>query len=99
MMRKNPAVESVNDIIVAVDHNTKSEVGNNHNNGMLVFLFSVIGLSLLSLSVLATMANAQTSSNSTLGTNSTSNETGVKQMGICQIGVKSSCNGDSNLPR
>jgi hypothetical protein len=33
------------------------------------------------------MANAQVPSNSTSGTNSTSNETGVKQMGICQVGA------------
>jgi hypothetical protein len=50
---------------------------------ILMFLFSVIGLSLLSLSILVIMANAQTPSNSTAGTNSTtSNETNVKQMGI-----------------
>jgi hypothetical protein len=42
------------------------------------------------------MANAQTPSNSTAGTNSTtSNETNVKQMGICQVGVKSPCNSNS----
>jgi hypothetical protein len=46
-----------------------------------------------------TMASAQTpppSSNSTVGSNSTtSNQTSVKQMGICQVGVKSPCNGSS----
>jgi hypothetical protein len=72
------------------DHKSKSQVGNHHKKSMCMFLFSVIGLTLLSLSVIAIMTNAQTSSNSTSGTNSTtSNETGVKLMGICQIGVKS----------
>jgi hypothetical protein len=68
----------------------------NNNNAMFVFLFSVIGLSLLPLSASATMANAQAPSNTTSGNNSTSNETGVKQMGICQVGVESPCNSDSN---
>ena len=51
----------------------------------------------LSLSILVIMANAQTpSNNSTAGTNSTtSNETNVKQMRICQVGVKSPCNSNS----
>ncbi|MFL6328681.1 MAG: hypothetical protein ACJ71K_08985 [Nitrososphaeraceae archaeon] len=46
-----------------------------------------------------TMANAQVPSNSTSGTNSTSNETGVKQMGICQVGAGGPCNGDSSLAK
>ena len=83
------------------EHITKSEVVNHRHKkkNMFIFLFSVMTLSLLSLSVLATMTNAQTSSNSTLGTNSTSNETGVKQMGICIVGAKSPCNGDINSPK
>jgi len=75
---------------------TKNPMNKGNNNAMFVFLFSVIGLSLLSLSASATMANAQAPSNTTSGTNSTSNETGVKQMGICVVGVESPCNGDSN---
>jgi hypothetical protein len=44
--------------------------------------------------------NAQPSpSNSSAGTNSTSNETNVKQMGICQVGAGGPCNGDSNSPQ
>jgi hypothetical protein len=66
------------------------------NNAVVMFLFSVIGLSLLSLSLLATMVNAQTSSNSTSGGNRHSNETNVKQMGICVVGAGGPCNGDSN---
>jgi hypothetical protein len=77
----------------------KKPLNKDNSNTMLMFLFSVIGLSLFSLSMSATMANAQTSSNSTLSTNSTSNETGVKQMGICIVGVKSPCNGDINSPK
>jgi len=72
---------------------TKNPMNKGNNNAMFVFLFSVIGLSLLSLSASATMANAQGPSNTTSGTNSTSNETGVKQMGICVVGVESPCNG------
>jgi hypothetical protein len=69
----------------------------NSNSAVLVFLFSVIALGLFSLSVSAIMVNAQAPSNTTSGSsNSTSNETGVKQMGICQEGVKSPCNGVSN---
>ncbi|MFL6331194.1 MAG: hypothetical protein ACJ705_09285 [Nitrososphaeraceae archaeon] len=74
---------------------TKNPMNKGNNNAMFVFLFSVIGLSLLSLSASATMANAQAPSNTTSGTNSTSNETGVKQMGICQVGAGGPCNGDS----
>jgi hypothetical protein len=51
---------------------------------------------MLSLSVLVTMANAQAPPSNSNPT--TSNETSVKQMGICQIGAKSPCNGDSNSP-
>jgi hypothetical protein len=66
------------------------------NNAVVMFLFSVIGLSLLSLSLLATMVNAQTSSNSTSGTDSTSNKNGAKEMGICVVGEDGPCNGDRN---
>ena len=86
------------------EHINKPEVVNHrhHKKNMIIFLFSVIALSLVSLSVLATMINAQTTpSNTTSGTNSTTtgNETGVKQMGICVVGAKSPCNGDSNSPK
>ena len=68
----------------------------NNNNTILMVLLSVIGLSLLSLSMLATMATAESSYNSTPGSsNSTGYDTTVKQMGICQTGVKSPCNGNS----
>ena len=65
---------------------------------ILVVLLSVIGLSLLALSMLATMASAQPSSNSVPASSSNSigsSDTTVKQMGICQVGVKSPCNGNS----
>jgi hypothetical protein len=69
----------------------------NSNDAMAMFLFSVIGLSLLSLSVRDTMVNAQTSSSSpTSGTDSTSNKNGVKEMGICVVGQGGPCNSDSN---
>ena len=89
--------------MAACDHVTQSEVVTRHKKkgSMFMFLFSVIALNLVSLYVLSTtMANAHTpSSNSKSNTNSTaSNETGVKQMGICVIGSKSPCNGDRNSP-
>jgi hypothetical protein len=63
MMRKN--------LTTGGNHITKSEVGNNnhhvHNKNTSVFLFSVIALSLVSLSLLVPIANAQTPSNSTPG--------------------------------
>jgi hypothetical protein len=65
-----------------------------------MFLLSAIALSVLSSIVSAMLANAQPSpSNSSAGTNSTSNETNVKQMGICQVGAGGPCNGDSNSPQ
>ena len=68
-----------------------------NNKGILVVLLSVIGLSLLTLSMLVTIASAQSSSNFMPGStgNSIGSDTTVKQMGICQVGVKSSCNGNS----
>ena len=73
---------------------TSSRSNNKH---ILVVLLSMIGLSLFTLSMLATMASAQSSSNSMPGSssNSTGSGTTVKQMGICQVGVKSPCNGSS----
>jgi hypothetical protein len=72
----------------------------NSNNAMLMFLFLVIGLSLFSLSVLTIVTSAQAFPGSTSSSNnSTSNEARVTQMGICQVGIKSPCNGDSNSPK
>jgi hypothetical protein len=69
---------------------------NKNNNVLLVFLFSIIGLGVISLTISATMANAQTSSNSMADANRASKETNVKQMGICLVGEGGPCNGDSN---
>jgi hypothetical protein len=69
----------------------------NNNNVMFMLLFLVFGLSLLSLSVPTIMTNAQASSNTTSGSNSTSNETRVTQMGICQVGAGGPCNGNSDF--
>jgi hypothetical protein len=65
----------------------------NNNNAMFMFLLSVIGLSLLSLSVPTIMTNAQAPSGSTSGNNSTSDETHATQMGICVVGAGGPCNG------
>ena len=80
-------------------HIIKSQLVNNrhYKKNIIIFLFSVITLSLVSLFLLATIANAQTSSNSTSGANSTtSNKTSVKQMGICVVGAGGPCNGDTS---
>ena len=67
---------------------------------LFVCLISAIALSVVSLTISAMQANAQPSpSNSSSDTNSTGNETNVKQMGICVVGAKSPCNGDSNSPQ
>ena len=72
----------------------------NSNDAMLIFLFSVIGLSIFSLSVFTIMTSAQASPGSVYSSNSsTSNETRVTQMGICQVGAESPCNGSSNSPQ
>jgi hypothetical protein len=76
---------------------SRSVYRGNNNNAMSMFLFSVIGLSLLSSVISATLANAQpSSSDSTSGTDSTSNKNGVKEMGICVVGAGGPCNGNSN---
>ena len=64
---------------------------------MFVFFISGIALSLVSLSLLATIANAQTTSDFTSGAKSTttSNESGVKQMGICVVGAGGPCNNNN----
>ena len=95
MVRKN--------LTTGGNHLSKSEIGNNNhhrNKSMYVFFISVIalGLVLVSLSLLATIANAQTSSDFTSGAKSTtSNESGVKQMGICEVGAGGPCNNYNNV--
>ena len=94
-MRKN--------LTTAGNRISKSEIGNNNhhrrNKSMYVFFISVIALGLVSvsLSLLATIANAQTTSDFTSGAKSTttSNESGVKQMGICVVGAGGPCNNNN----
>ena len=98
MVRKNLTTE-LSDVI------TKSEVGNhnhNHNNhhrNDSMFLVLVIAIGLVTatmLSILTTimmMINAQASSS---GDYNRDDSGADKQMGICVVGVKSPCNGDSN---
>jgi hypothetical protein len=62
-----------------------------------VFLFSVILLSLLSLSLSEIMINVQAYSGSTSGNNGSGNETRVTQMGICVVGVGGPCNDGSDF--
>jgi hypothetical protein len=66
-----------------------------------MFIFLIIGISLLSFSVLTIMINAQTSSGSTTS-GSSSGASGSKsntatQMGICVVGAGGPCNGDSDF--
>jgi hypothetical protein len=85
----------------------------NKNMILSVFLFLILGISFLSLSVPTTiMINAQLSSDSISGgTTSSSTEreenntkdtkvkdnTDKQQMGICVVGTGGPCNGDSNF--
>lgn len=89
------------------EHISKSEVGNNNNNHhkniISMFLFLIIGITLLSLSTVRTtiMINAQAysptaGSIATISNNNTSGASGVKQMGICVVGAGGPCNADSN---
>ena len=99
-MRKNVVVKSVNDIMGYI-----TQLGNYKN--MVIFLFLVIEIGLVSLPVSTTMINAQSYPSSTSGDNHTGNTTGTgngtstsnetRQMGICVIGVRSPCNGNSNF--
>jgi hypothetical protein len=99
MMRKN--------LTAGCDHITKSEVVIHHKKSMFVFLFSVIALSLvlslslisLSLSTFAVNAQPYSSGSVSSSNNITSSESHVIQMGICVVGAKSPCNGDSNSPK
>ena len=99
MMRKNVVVKSVNDITGYI-----TQLGNRKN--MVIFLFLVIEIGLVSLPVSTIMLNAQSYPSSTSGANQTGNTTGTgngtstsnetRQMGICVVGVRSPCNGNSN---
>jgi hypothetical protein len=84
------------ELFIARETHLEKSVNKSNNNVLLVFLFSIIGLGIISLTISATMANAQTSSNSMSGGNRASKETNVKQMGICLVGEGGPCNGDSN---
>ena len=60
-----------------------------NKNAMFIFLFLIVGICVLSLSV---FTNAQASSGYTSVAGSDSG-TGVKQMGICVVGIENPCNG------
>jgi hypothetical protein len=101
MMRKNLVVKSVNDIIGYF-----IQLGN--HKSIFIFLLLVIEIGLFSLPVSTITINAQSHPITSFGGNhtgnttssgngtSTSNET---RMGICVVGVRSPCNGDSNLAK
>jgi hypothetical protein len=98
-MRKNVVVKSVNDMMRYITH-----LGNHRS--MVMFLFLVIEIGLVSLPISTIMINAQSHPGSTSGANHTGNTTGTsndtstsnetRQMGICVVGVRSPCNGNSN---
>jgi hypothetical protein len=88
MMRKILTAE------LSEHHITKPEVGNPRHNKKSVLLFLVFATtSTLSVPTII-MINAQESSSS--GNNNSGSSGTDKQMGICVIGVRSPCNGDSN---
>ena len=60
-----------------------------NKNAMFIFIFLIIGIGILSLSVF-TNVDASSGYTSVAGSDSS---TGVKQMGICVMDVKSPCNG------
>jgi hypothetical protein len=100
-MRKNLKIESVNDII---DYFT--QLGNHRS--MFMFLLLVIEIGLFSLPVSTNTTNAQSYPSTASGNNHTGNTTGASnatnssnetRMGICVIGVRSPCNGDSSLAK
>src|ERR671932_276993 len=107
MIRKNMTIAPINDIMGPI---TKLEWVGNHHKRMFMFmsLFLVLGMALFSLLVSTIIVNAQPYPNFTSGSNpignttgtsnatiSTGNNTQVTQMGVCVVGVKSPCNGDS----
>jgi hypothetical protein len=53
----------------------------------------------LSLSTFAVNAQPYSSGSVSSSNNITSSESHVIQMGICVVGAKSPCNGDSNSPK
>jgi hypothetical protein len=101
MMRTNLVIESVNDII-----DYFSQFGNHRS--MFMFLLLAIEIGLFSLPVSTITINAQSNSSTASGGNHTGNITGTSngtnssnetRMGICVIGVRSACNGDSSLAK
>ena len=101
MMRKNLVIKSVNDII---DYFT--QLG--YHKSVFMFLLLVIEIGLFSLPVSTITINAQPHPSTTYGRNHTGNTTGTgngtntsneTRMGICIVGVRSPCNGDSNLAK
>jgi hypothetical protein len=101
MMRKSVIVKSINDIRAYI-----TQSGN--HKSMFIFLLLAIEIGLLfSLPIWTIMINAQSHPSSTSGGNHTGNTTGTgngtttsnetHQMGICVVGVRSPCNGNSNF--
>jgi hypothetical protein len=99
MMRKNVVIKPVNDIMGYI-----TQLGN--HKSMFMFLFLIIEIGLFSLPVSTIMISAQSHPSSTSGANRTGNTTGTgngtstsnetRQMGICVVGIRSPCNGNSN---
>jgi hypothetical protein len=64
---------------------------------VLVIAIGLVTATMLSiLTIIMMMINAQASSS---GDNNRGSSRNDKQMGICVVGVKSPCNGDSNSPK
>jgi hypothetical protein len=79
------------DLTACYSYITKSELSNHQRNSMYIFLSLILGIDLLTPTIM--MINLQAYSSET---NSTSSTAGVTQMGICLVGAGGPCNGDSN---
>jgi ABC-type Zn2+ transport system substrate-binding protein/surface adhesin len=100
MMKKN-------NLTAGCEHHhyiTKSEVHNHHHHhkkNMFLFLIIETGLLTTTLSIPTMIISAQAypSGSMPVSNNSTSSINQSTQMGICVVGAKSPCNGDSNSPK
>jgi hypothetical protein len=101
MMRKNLIIESVDDIVGYF-----TQLGNHRSMFMVLLLVIEIGIFSLDISTITINAQSYPStasgsnhSNHTgniTGTSNNINSSNETRMGICVIGVRSPCNGDSS---
>ena len=92
----------IQNLIAECEHTEVSNNINHHKNIIIfMFLFLIIGITLLSSST-TILINAQAYSSTSAGSitnvsnNNTIGTTGAEQMGICVAGAGGPCNADSN---